>query len=249
MASASARSAAPTVSAARPMAMSSCTRCHSAGLVARRAERDDRRVVEDQAGQLAGRVERGDELDRGAGGQAGRPNSSRYERTPSSLRATTMTQSAVCPSITKGFSPVSTHCAALRRARVRTVASGSPWPCSPRAMVPRRVPAARSARSSVAPRARAASVAATAEEKNGPGNGRRPICSSTMHVSSRPAPVPPCSAGDQEAGPAEVDQRRPQRGRDARRRRRPAGAAAAGCTRARARRAPPLGAPAARRRR
>ncbi len=68
MASARARSAAPTVSAARPTAMSSSTRCHSAGLVPRRAERDDRRLVEDEAGQLAGRVERRDERRRSAGG-------------------------------------------------------------------------------------------------------------------------------------------------------------------------------------
>ena len=66
-------------------------------------------------------------------------DSSRYERTPSSLRATTMTQSAVWPSSTTGFSPLTTHCAALRRARVRTVWSGSPCPCSPSATVPRRV--------------------------------------------------------------------------------------------------------------
>ncbi len=63
--------------------------------------------------------------------------------------------------------------------------------------MPRRVPAARSASSSVAPRARAASVAATDDEKNGPGSGMRPICSATMHTSSRPAPspAPPSSSG------------------------------------------------------
>ena len=142
-------------------------------------------------------------------------DSSRYERTPSSLRATTMTQSAVWPSMTKGFSPVSTHCAALRRARVRTVASGSPWPCSPRAMVPRRVPAARSASSSVAPRARAASVAATAEEKYGPGSGMRPICSKHDARLEQAGAGAAVLGGDEEAGPAEVDERRPQRGRDA----------------------------------
>ena len=67
MASASARSAAPTVSAASPTAMSSCTRCHSAGLVPRGPERDDRRVVEDEAGQLAGGVERRDDQSRPLG--------------------------------------------------------------------------------------------------------------------------------------------------------------------------------------
>ena len=70
----------------------------------------------------------------------GDSNSSRYERTPSSLRATTMAQSAVCPSTTAGFSPRSTHWAPLRRARVRTVPRGSPCPCSPRATVARRGP-------------------------------------------------------------------------------------------------------------
>ena len=126
-----------------------------------------------------------------------------------------MTQSAVCPSTTIGFSPLRTQRAPLRRARARTVASGAPWPCSPRAMVPRRVPAPRSASSSVAPRARAASVAAAAEEKKGPGTGTRPICSATMQVSSKPLPLPPCSLGNQEPGPAQVDQGRPQFGCDA----------------------------------
>ncbi len=28
----------------------------------------------------------------------------------------------------------------------------------------------------------------TDDEKNGPGSGTRPICSSTMHISRRPAP-------------------------------------------------------------
>ena len=61
--------------------------------------------------------------------------------------------------------------------------------------MPRRVPEARSVSSSVAPRARAARVAATEEEKNGPGRGMRPISSSTTHISSRPAPLPPYSSG------------------------------------------------------
>src|SRR5580698_7682276 len=106
-----------------------------------------------------------------------------------------MTQSAVFPSTTMGFSPLTTHWAALRRARVRTVERGSPFPCSPSATVPRRVPAARSVSNSVAPRARAARVAATPDEKNGPGSGRRPISSSTTHISSRPTPLPPYSSG------------------------------------------------------
>ena len=42
---------------------------------------------------------------------------------------------------------------------------------------------------------RAARVAITAEEKKGPGRGTRPICSSTMQVSSSPAPAPPCARG------------------------------------------------------
>src|SRR3984957_2001077 len=106
-----------------------------------------------------------------------------------------MTQSAVFPSTTMGFSPLTTHWAALRRARVRTVERGSPCPCSPSATVPRRVPAARSVSRSVAPRARAARVAATAEEKKGPGKGRRPISSRTTHISRRPTPLPPYSSG------------------------------------------------------
>ena len=62
MASASARSAAPTVSAASPTAMSSWTRCHSPTWLPGRPERHDRRLVEHEAGQLAGGVERRDEL-------------------------------------------------------------------------------------------------------------------------------------------------------------------------------------------
>ncbi len=72
MASPSARSAAPTVSAARPMAMSSWTRCHRWAWLPGRAERDGGRLVEEEAGELAGRVQRGHELDGGAGGGGGR---------------------------------------------------------------------------------------------------------------------------------------------------------------------------------
>ena len=48
---------------------------------------------------------------------------------------------------------------------------------------------------SAAPSRRAASVANTADEKNGPGNGRRPISSITTTVSTSPSPSPPCSRG------------------------------------------------------
>ena len=65
MASARARSAAPTVSAASATAMSSWTRCHRAAWLPAGPERDHRGVVEDEAGQLAGGVERGHELGSG----------------------------------------------------------------------------------------------------------------------------------------------------------------------------------------
>src|SRR3984885_3332777 len=106
-----------------------------------------------------------------------------------------MTQSALWPSTTKDLIPLTTQSALLRRARVRTVPSGSPCPCSCRAIVPRRVPAARSPKRSLAPRVLAASVAAMADEKKGPGNGRRPICSATMVISKSPVPAPPNSVG------------------------------------------------------
>ena len=45
------------------------------------------------------------------------------------------------------------------------------------------------------PRARAASVARIADEKNGPGNSARPISSCTTTASTRPSPRPPADSG------------------------------------------------------
>jgi hypothetical protein len=85
--------------------------------------------------------------------------------------------------------------APLRRARVRTRSTGSPCPCSSSATVPRNVPAASGANSSCSSSRSAASVASTADEKNGPGNGSRPISSITTTMSTSPRPSPPWSSG------------------------------------------------------
>ena len=191
MASARARSAAPTVSAARPDGDVVVDPLPQPGLVPRGSERDHRRLVEDEAGQLAGRVEGRDELD-------GRRRGRRLEQVRAHALLAAGDDDDPVGRVAvhhEGLLAGETHCARLAAGRVAHGAERSPCPCSPTATVPRRVPAARSPRSSVAPRARAASVAATAEEKNGPGSGMRPICSSTMVVSSRPAPAPPWSRG------------------------------------------------------
>ena len=81
---------------------------------------------------------------------------------------------------------------------------GSPWPCSSSATVPRIAPDASCASRSASPSRRAASVANTADEKNGPGSGSRPISSSTTTMSTSPRPRPPCVLGHEQAGPAEL---------------------------------------------
>jgi hypothetical protein len=109
---------------------------------------------------------------------------------PSSARATTMAQSAVWPSTTMGFS-AGDHPA-------RPLAPGPGPHRAQRVAVPLFVqrhraplpPVARPSSSSSAPRALAARVAITADEKNGPGSGTRPICSRMMPISSSPAPSP-----------------------------------------------------------
>ena len=51
----------------------------------------------------------------------------------------------------------------------------------------------------------AASVANTADEKYGPGNGTRPISSITTTMSTRPRPRPPFASGTSNAGQPRVD--------------------------------------------
>ena len=162
--------------------MSSRTRRHRGDWSPDGPERLDRLLLEHQPRQLAGGIERRDRLGLGDG--------RRNERIPSSASATTMAQSAVCPSGTIGLVPVTTHPEPFRRARARTVVSGWPCPCSCRATVPRCRPEASSANRWSAPRARAARVAMTEDEKKGPGSGTLPICSRMMHISSSPAPSP-----------------------------------------------------------
>ena len=60
------------------------------------------------------------------------------------------------------------------------------------------------------PGARAASVASTADEKKGPGSGRRPISSSTTIISSRPMPAPPWASGTSRPDPSQLDHRGPR---------------------------------------
>ena len=161
VASSSARSHTPTSSAARATETSSSTRRHRAAWSPAGPSGSAGSSSRTRRASLRVGSRLGTSLGPGRG--------SRKERTPSSARATTMAQSAVCPSTTTGLVPGTTQPAPLRRARARTVPSGWPWPCSWRATVPRRSPGARSASRSSAPRARAARVASTAEEKNGPG--------------------------------------------------------------------------------
>ncbi len=60
---------------------------------------------------------------------------------------------------------------------------------------PVRVPHASAASRSSRPKARAASVATIADEKNGPGKMARPISSCTATASITPRPRPPCRSG------------------------------------------------------
>src|SRR6478736_9403334 len=62
--------------------------------------------------------------------------SMRNVASPSAVLATTRTHGAPGPSRTTGFSPVSVQRAPARRARVRTLATGSPPPLSSSATVP-----------------------------------------------------------------------------------------------------------------
>ena len=126
-----------------------------------------------------------------------------------------MAQSAVCPSTTKGLSPVSTHWAPLRRARVRTVpqrlavpllAEGDGAPAGAGGQVGQQLGGAEGA----------------GGQRGGHGRGEeRAGQRDAAHLLEDDAHLEQAGAGaavvlgHQQAGPAELDQRRPQRGRDA----------------------------------
>ncbi len=182
-ASSRARSATPTSSAARPTETSSSTRRHSGAWSPGGPERLDRLLVEHQPGQLAGGVEAGDHLGLGR----------RQQERADALLGQRHHDGPV------GGVAVDHHRLGVRSPPIRRPCAGpGPGRCPVGGRGPARAgppcpacrPEARPASRSSAPRARAASVAITDEEKNGPGSGTRPICSRTMHISSSPAPSP-----------------------------------------------------------
>jgi hypothetical protein len=238
MASPRARSAAPTVSAARATAMSSCTRCHRApgcppgpsGTtgVSSRTRRASLRV--------------------GSRDGTSSPRAARQVGAHALLAAGHHDGPVGAVAVDHDrLLPLTTHSGRLaagpgphraQRVAVPLLPQGHRAPAGAGGQVPS---------SSVAPRARAARVAAMAEEKNGPGNGMRPICSATMHISSSPVPprrTPRAPAGRSSPGRPACDHSAgvipwgP----------RPAGAPRRDRTRARARCAPRPAAPAARHR-
>ncbi len=160
----------PTSSAASATAVSSATRAPDRGVVAGRTDRrrpacsSSTRRPTLRVGSIVGDRRRC------------RAPRCRNEPMPSCVRATTRTQSAVWPSSTIGFSaaehPRRRPCAA---ARVRTRSTGSPWPDSSSATVPRVAPSASRASRSVAPSRRGRERRrAPTTRRTGPGTGPGP---------------------------------------------------------------------------
>ena len=168
--------------------MSSCTRCHRPAWLPERAQRDDGRVVEHEPGQLAGGVERRDQLGLGRLEQVGAHALLAAGHHDDPVRRVPVDHDRLLAA----HDPLGRLAARPRPHGLQGLAVAL-LPQRHGAAAARRTPGRPAAR--VAPSARAARVAATADEKNGPGSGMRPICSSTTHISSRPTPLPPYSSG------------------------------------------------------
>ena len=126
---------------------------------------------------------------------------------PSCVRAGTSTQSAVSPSSTTGFVPVSSHCArlalgpgadAVDRVAVAVLVEGD--------RAPGRAGGERRRAGRRGPSRRAASVASTADERNGPGQrDAAHLLEHDHHVDEAEAEAA-VLLGHEQPGPAEVDQ-------------------------------------------
>ena len=123
------------------------------------------------------------------------------------------------PSSTTGFSAVSRHWPPLRLARVRIRSTGSPWPSSSRAMVPRVAPAAsdRELVVEAEPSGRERGEHGRGQER--PGERHPTHLLEHDHQVDQAQPEPALGLGHQQAGPAELDELGPDvvGGADARR--------------------------------